>query len=251
MAVVDLDRRFARASVIWFERIFGLSLLVEVFEQIRSGVWRVHAGTLYPWRHIDLFPLLPPAVLAVEWALIGGASLTLIVASGPRVAAGSRFWRTARAAAWRALPFALLVSLLQRFSNHGSLMFMIALFVSMKPPELTLADFEAHAHPNLGLVRAQLVIVYVFSALAKVAHGFTSGSSLSNLLGLPVAVTRAASIGVVAIEFAVPLLVFWRPRLGLAAIALLHAGFVAAIPNVGSFGLAMFAMAALWVPPRS
>lgn len=250
MRAVDLDGGFARSSVEWFERLFGLALLVEIATQMSAGVWRVHAGELYPWRHIDVVPLVGTTGLAIEWAVVGACALVLVLGNAAaRAARAPRAAERARAVAWRVLAFALFASLLQRFSNHGSLFFLIAFFVSMRPPELSLdtSDFEARPHPNLGLVRAELVIVYVFSALAKLAHGFTSGASLVNLLGLTPALARTASIAVVAVELLLPIVVVRRPRLGLAAVVLVHAAFAAAIPGVVSFGLAMLAMTALWV----
>ena len=43
--------------------------------------------------------------------------------------------------------------------------------LSIAPPDLARPSFDAERHPALGLVRAQLVVVYGFSALNKVTHG--------------------------------------------------------------------------------
>lgn len=244
---LGLDRGFARSSVEWFERLFGLALLVEIATQMASGLRRVHTGELYPWRHIDVVPLVGTAGLAAEWTVIGACALVLVLVGAGAAQRAGRAAQRARELAWRTLAIALFWSLLQRFSNHGSLLFLVALFVSMKPPEPAAPAFEASPHPNLGLVRAQLVIVYVFSGLAKLAHGFTSGASLVNLLGLSPGLARGASIGVVVAELALPALIVVRPRLGLLGVVLLHAVFAAGIPGVVSFGLAMLAMTALWV----
>jgi hypothetical protein len=107
-------------------------------------------------------------------------------------------------------------------------------------------------------VRAQLVIVYVFSALNKVTHGFLNGHSLSNVLGATISggPSRVLSFVVVATELALPLLLVRRPRAGVAAVIAMHVVFSVLVPNVASFGLTMIAMSALFldrapVSPRS
>jgi len=230
-----LDERFDRRSVRWFERLFGVALIVEVATQITSGVWQVHAGALYPWRHLDLVPLAPPAVVAIEWVLVVACATSLVV-------------DRMRAIAWKVLVPLLLWGVLQRFSNHGSLFFMIALFAAMAPPRLGDGDaFEKDEHPNLGLVRAQIVIVYAVSALAKLLHGFTSGASLMHLFHLAPSVAKAGAWAVIGGELALAVLVVRRPRIAIVAAALMHGAFALVIPNVASFGLAMVAMAFLWI----
>lgn len=229
-----LDEGFDCRSVRWFERLFGAALLVEVATQIASGVWHVHTGALYPWRHLGIVPLAPPALVAIEWALVIACAAALVIDRGRRLA-------------WKALAPLLLWGVLQRFSNHGSLFFMIALFVAMSPPDPTDQEsFETSEHSNLGLVRAQIVIVYVVSALAKLLHGFTSGASLMHLFHLSPGVAKAGSWVVIAGELALAVLVVKRPRIAIGAAAVMHGAFALVIPNVVSFGLAMVAMAALW-----
>ena len=86
-------------------------------------------------------------------------------------------------AAVRVAAIVLFVAVLERYSNHGVLLFLIALFLTLAPLDLTSPSFAERDHHALGLVRAQLVIVYVFSAVNKLAHGFAGGQSLANLLG--------------------------------------------------------------------
>jgi hypothetical protein len=238
-----LDERFDPGAVTWFERIFGAALVTNVGSEIYGGVWHVHAGRFYPWRHLGLVPLYPPAILAIEWLALGACGLALIAGRRTHLA-------------WRIAAPVLLVSVLERYSNHAALLFLVALFVSLSPPAPSTTQVEAE-RPNLGLVRAQLVIVYVFSALNKLTHGFTRGTSLANLLGLgpssaPLAsIASIVSCGVVVAELAIPALLVLRPRLGIAAVIAMHVAFAAAIPGVASFGLVMTAMAMLFLPPRS
>lgn len=237
-----LDERFARAGVLGFLRLLGLAVVLDVATEVHAGVWRVHTGELYPWRHLGLVPLYGPAGLALEW--------TTRLACGLAIALLPSRVRVLRVAL-RLLVLALFAAALERYSNHGVLLLLVALFTSLAPPDPTDAELERAAHPALGLVRAQLVIVYAFSALNKLTHGFTSGASLVNLLHVPLAAARPLSWAVVAAEVAIPLLLLARPRAGVAAVVLLHASFAILVPNVGSFSLTMIAMSLLFVPART
>ena len=233
-----LDSRFDARAMLWFLRLYGLAVVVDVATEGWSGVWGVHTGALYPWRHLGILPLYPARGLAVEWALrvLGGLALAL----------GARDVRVVRLGV-RVLVPVLFVAVLERYSNHGVLLFLLALFLSIAPPDLARPSFDAESHPALGLVRAQLVIVYAFSAINKVTHGFGRGDSLANLLALGAGPARALSLAVIAAELALPVLCHLRPRLGLAGVVVMHAGFALIVPGVWSFGIAMIAMATLYV----
>lgn len=233
-----LDMRFDARSVDWFLRVFGLALVVDVLTEVLAGVWHVHTGQLYPWRHLGIVPLYPAPVLALEWTLRAGAGATLLVAAHRARAV---------AVALRIAAPVLFVAVLQRYSNHGVLLFLVALYSTIAPPDTASPSFTAAAHPALGLVRAQLVIVYVFSAINKLAHGFGTGESLANLFALPAGPARALSWGVVFAELALPLVLVRSPRLGIAAVVAIHVAFAAVVPGVVSFGLVMIAMALLFV----
>jgi hypothetical protein len=240
----DWDRFDAR-SVTWFLRIFGAALVVDVVTEVLAGVWHVHTGRFYPWRHLGVVPLYPASVLAAEWSFRAGAGLALLFAARRH---------TVVATAVRIAALALFVAVLERYSNHGVLFFLIAFYLTLAPPDVASPSFAASPHPPLGLVRAQLVIVYAFSALNKLAHGFTSGDSLSNLLGNAISppAARVLSAIVIVTELALPLLLLRRPRAGLAAVIAMHVAFAALVPGVASFGLAMIAMAVLFEhPPRA
>ena len=235
MRLADRER-FSRRSFRLFEVLYGAALLTEVATDAWSGSLDVHRGVLYPWRWIRVVPLWPPWVLVVVWALLAASGLALVVGRLRPVAT--------RLAAL--LTFAWVVT---RFSNHGALLFLVALFLALAPPSPESPDFEQIAQPNLGLVRAELAIVYVFTALNKLAHGFQGGTSLENLLGWRLEVTRPLSILVVVAELALPILLVLAPRLGIAGVLALHLGFVLAMPGLWSFALTMLAMSCLFLPP--
>ncbi len=233
-----LDSRFEARTVAWFLRLYGVAIVADVLTELWSGVWGVHTGALYPWRHLGILPLYPARGLAIEWSLR--------VAAGLAIAIGARHVRAVRLGV-RVLVPVLFVAVLERYSNHGVLLLLIALFLSIAPPDLARPRFDDEDHPALGLVRAQLVIVYAFSALNKLTHGFARGDALVRLLALGSGPARALSLAVIAAELALPVLCVLRPRLGLAGVVLLHAGFALLVPGVWSFGLAMTAMATLYV----
>lgn len=233
---------FDARAVAGFLRLYGVALVVDVLAELGAGVWQVHTGHLYPWRHLGIVPLYPARGLAVEWALraLGGFALVL-GARRPRVVA----------LGVRVLVPVLLVAVLERYSNHGVLLFLLALYLSIAPPDLTRPRFAHEPHPALGLVRAQLVIVYVFSAINKLTHGFGHGDSLANLLALPLRTARMLSWSVIAAELALPLVLFRWPRLGLAGVIALHVTFALLVPGVWSFALTMIAMAILFTRPSA
>lgn len=201
-------------SVRVFRILFGLALVANVITEALSGVWHVHDGTFYPWHHLPFVGLYPAWALAVEW--------TITALAGVLFAMGHR--HAAKLAA-----VVLLVGLSQRYSNHAALLFLVALFSTL----------------DLGLVRAQILIVYGFGALNKIVHGFLSGDSLMNLLGLP----RPYSIVVVAAEVMLPILLVMRPRIGLVGVVAMHLAFSVFMPGLSSFALCMIAMAVLWIRP--
>ncbi len=232
--------RFDAAAVIWFLRLFGAALVVDVATEVMAGVWNVHTGRLYPWRNLGIVPLYPASVLAIEWAVRAAAGLALVV--------GARRAKVTSAAV-RVAAAVLFVAVLERYSNHGVLLFLIAFFLTLAPLDVTSPSFGEQDHPALGLVRAQLAIVYVFSAVNKLAHGFAGGHSLSNLLGgvlAPGPAAQALSVLVIATELALPLALLRWPRAGLAGVIAMHVAFAALLPGVASFGLAMIAMAVLF-----
>jgi hypothetical protein len=230
--------RFDARAVVWFLRLFGVALVVDVASEIAAGVWGVHAGELYPWRHVGIVPLYSPALLAVEWTLRAVSGVALV--SAPHRA-------RVVAAAVRVAALVLFVAVLERYSNHGILLFLVAFYLTIAPPDVNGAGFDDSPHPALGLVRAQLAIVYVFSALNKLTHGFGGGESLANLLALSPGPARALSWAVIVVELGLPFLLWRSPRAGIVVVIAMHLAFAALVPGVASFGLAMIAMSVLFL----
>jgi hypothetical protein len=227
-----------RASVEAFYVLLGLSLVATVVTEISSDVWGVHEGRLFPFRHVWPLPLLGVHALAALWGVLG--------ATGVAIGVGIR-----RAWALRVALVAAFVDLTQSFSNARSLAVIVLFFVALSPPEPRAASFALREHPNMGLVRAQLVIVYLFSALNKIAHGFVSGVSLHNLFGWSLATSRALSIVTVLGEIALPMLLVRAPVVGLVGVVVMHAAFAWALPGLWPFTFLMVGMGALFAARRS
>ena len=157
--------RFWAWPVELFLRVFGLALAVDVAVEVASGGWSVHAGRFYPWRHLGFVPLYPPAVLAVEWALRAAAGLALVAV--PRKA------RVVAAAVRLAAPV-LFVAMLQRYSNHGVLLFLVACFLALAVIDVAMVR---HGHApawyatlRLGLTAAVVLVLIVALAMLPLAQ---------------------------------------------------------------------------------
>jgi hypothetical protein len=229
--------RFEPRAVAWFLRLYGIALVLDVAAEVRAGVWHVHTSQLYPWRHVGIVPLYPAYGLAIEWALRAFAGGALVLGARRPRAVG---------VAVRVAALVLFVAVLERYSNHGVLLCLVAFYLSIAPPDLTRPSFAQDAHPALGLVRAQLVIVYLFSGLNKLTHGFGRGDSLANLLALRPDTARVLSWAVIAAELALPAVLLRWPRAGVTGVVLMHVVFALLVPGVWSFAIAMIAMAVLF-----
>jgi hypothetical protein len=236
MRVVDL-----------YFRLLGTALLALVLADLHNDVWGLQAGRLFPYRHVPIVPLYGPLGLVVEWAamLTSAAGLLLGVS---------------RAGAVRLGAATMLASLTQHYSNHGALTFIVLVFTALRPPR-TDADLLA---PNMLLVRWQLAIVYVFSAVNKVVAGWASGGTMANLylaLRDPVVPREwfaplfrppgvvAFSLAIVAAELAIPVLLSRWPRAGIATVVVLHGGITLLMPGLLPFAVVMLAMSVLYLVP--
>ena len=224
---------FERARVALFLRLLGAALIACVIADAFDGVWRMHTGKLFPWRHLPGVPLYPVAVLVLEWGLgvVGGAMLLALQSCDWAVRLGL---------------LASAMGLTQRFSNHRSLLLIVVAFVATVPLRLDDPDFAGQPRPNLALVRAQLLIVYAFSVLNKSAHGFLTGEGLMHLFAWSPLAARLMAWGVVLAEITTPTLLLLRPRIGVLAAIVLHVTMGLLLPNVWAFSFTMLAMAVLF-----
>jgi hypothetical protein len=222
-----------RAIVEVFYLFVGASLIATVVRDVSGGVWDVHAGRLFPWRHVWPFPLWSTRALIPLWALLGASGLALAVGFG-------------RAWAVRLALIATGAGLTQSFSNARALLLIVLAFLALDPPNPRATDFTSRAHPTIALVKAQLVVVYLFSAANKIVHGFLSGASLVNLLGYSYGVARVFAIITVLVEIALPALLVRAPVAGIAVAAAMHVTFALLLPGLWPFTLLTIGMAILF-----
>lgn len=230
-----------------YYRVLAATLVALVVADLHNDLWGFQAGRVYPYRHVPLVPLYGPVGLVLEWTALVASALGLWVGvrRRPALALGAA---------------AMLASLTQHYSNHGTLTFMVLLFTALAPPA-TDADL---LRPNMLLVRWQLAIVYVFSGLNKVLAGYLDGGSMANLyhaLRDPLlprewfaplfhgAGVVALSWGVVLFELLIPVVLARRPALGVALVAAFHGGITALMPGILPFGLVMLAMSVVYLVP--
>ena len=226
---------------IWFYRLLGLALISCVAEDVINGVWFIHTGQYFPWRHLSFVPLYSVPFLILEWGLL--------VLSGALIL----FERTRQNGLRLAVLF-VFISISQRFSNHRSLILIVLVYLVASPRKM----------PQMGyrLIRYQLLIVYLFSALNKIDANFLSGRSLlalgHNVQGaiLPTWLVRGIlsppfatplSWVVVGLEFVIPILLLQWPIVGLIFLLSLHAGFSLMMPAIWPFTFIMVAMGLLFL----
>lgn len=253
------EQFFSRQTLRFFYRALGLTLLALVLFEWRSGRAALQTGELCGRRASLLIPLYGSGWLALEWSVLAccGAALAL-------------GWRRRLAA--RLACAAGLASLTQFYMNQKALIVLTLLYLALAPPDPEQDGVAHRAWPNIALIRYQLLIVYAFSGLMKLRAGFVDGKSLQalfeNLARMPEqgwlpakpalalfsalpGSAAAASWLVVLAELGLPLLLLRRPRLGLAAVALLHGGFMLFMPGIAPFTLVMLTDASLFLPGRS
>lgn len=224
-----------RCQLAWFYRLLGAALAVRLMTDVHAGIWYVHTGEFFPWRHLPSLPLYPPAVLLLEWLALAVAGIGLM--SGRALRASLRLGLVAT-----------LMGLSQRYANQNVLLFLVVGFANLSvadPHELLI---HTRYFPNFALIRIQLLLVYGFSILNKILHGFLTGDVLQALFGLGERLSQVGAWSVVLAEGLIPGLLCWgKSRWGLLVAVLVHCAFGVAIPGVWPFTLVMLAMVVLWV----
>jgi hypothetical protein len=254
MSAMNVFDRHPRASAVkWSYRLLGAALTGLAVQEMANGHLRGHAGELW-LRHLAFIPLLPPPVAVLLWILQ--------IACGAAIALG-----LLRRHAVRVSAAILCVSLTQCWFNQKMLLALTFLALALDPPEPDRTDFEAAANPVLGLVQAQLLLVYAASVAYKLRDGFQHGEPLlavftqlsaRGLHGLGPTATLGAwlaaspthtswlSIAVLTAEATVPLLLVVRPRAGFYGVVVLHSAMALLMPGLWPFSATMAGAAALY-----
>ena len=230
-----------------YYRLLAATLASLVLADLHNDMWGYQTGRIYPHRHLPIVPLYGPVGLVLEWAALLTSAM------------GLWFGIRRPAALWLGAT-AMIASLTQHYSNHGSLTFMVLLFTALRAP---VEDGDL-VRPNMLLVRWQLAIVYVFSALNKVIADYMTGQSMANLylairdplvprewfaaLFRPPGVA-VLSVGIVLVELLIPLALSRRPWLGIALVVGLHGGITLLMPGILPFSVLMLAMSVVYLVP--
>jgi hypothetical protein len=216
-------RRVQALDAFYF--LLGAALLAHVAQDLWAGIWELHAGRLFPWRHPGVVPLYPAPWLLLEWsvAVLAGLGLWL------------ERWRWPAACLGAAVFF---VSCTQRFSNQKALLLICLVYLALAG--------QRHLPAALRLLRWQIAIVYAFSALAQWRAGFLDGTTLE-ALGLGFGISVPLSWAVVVAELLLPILLLRFSLLGFAGVLLLHLTFAFLMHGLWPFTLAMIALATLYL----
>ncbi|MBI5595670.1 MAG: hypothetical protein HY928_06215 [Elusimicrobia bacterium] len=249
--------RYGAAGTRLAYRFFGAALVALAAAEVLNRQWDVQAGMLCARRLLPL-PMLPAWTAGMEWLLMGVCGAAFLTGR-PRPA----FVRTAACV--------LVWSAGQRYMNQKAFLALVLTFLALDPPDPDGPAFEQESRPNLTLAVWQLAILYAFSAVQKVRGGFLDGHVLADtfamaaktawrtpvpaawtasLLGAHPVLSSAACWTVVAAEAVLPVLLWLRPRVALAAACLLHAAFALMLPDVAAFSLAAVGCAVLGASRR-
>ena len=226
-------------------------------------IWRLLRRLLTPTviklPYFDWLPVLPPASL---WLFI----LSWLMAAVAFVLG----WKTRIAGAVLACAIGYTLLLDQQvYSNHLYLLFVIVLLLTIADSGASIsidalkAARQTVAGWSIWLLKIQISIVYIFSALAKMTPPYLSGEVLtaslkqSGFFTVPMSWRVPLAMNVVAvIAIAAELFVglgLWSRRIRLAAAiagVLFHSFIIAALDSsrlsLGIFGLEMFAVYVLF-----
>ncbi len=234
------ERNHKTGLTTFFAYGFSACLVARVVSDIAIGRWGIATGNLYAYRKMVGFPLLPPAVVVLEWALLLAAALALCVRGINRRLIGV------------VTLFVGLLSLTQMFQHQKLLLIACSFIMAIVPlSEPKLFRFA---------IRAQIILVYLGSVLSKILTGFASSEDLIRAIDYSVSgslwrsvvladiwgVLRGLPIGVLTLvaEALVVVLLLWRPNQGFVAMIALHLAMALLLADVLPFSLLMIAMGA-------
>lgn len=168
--------RFFRRRPDWYTLVFqcGLGAVVswQALDDLLVGHWRIYSGEFYPWRSRVPSFFAPP--LEFYWGLLA-LEIALLVLYFARVRVR---WTGAL------LALVLLLDGLFSYLNHRLLMAVQLFLVSLRPVprDASAQGFRRQrTYWNLDLVRWQIAMVYLFTAIHKMNPDFLNGWTLRNL----------------------------------------------------------------------
>lgn len=223
--------------------LLGLALLSRTLSDILMGRLGVATGELYRHRQRLDFPLYGPLVFILEIAILLCASWLFMSRVRVRLAAILMILGT-------------LMSMTQLFQHQKMLFLIVGLGVVFVPGGMNAV--------SVYFLKAQLLIVYVFSVVSKVATGFLQSSDTFRAIEYSINGDRLRTfflapvlqylqempIGylVVGLEIIVPLAILRAPRAGVLFAVILHMAMAILLSNVLPFSILMIALASLYFP---
>lgn len=228
-----------RAFYGFFAAALVSRVLSDIFDLQR---WSIHQGDAFPFRHLlEAIPIYPVSILLIEWTLLLLGALFLLT-------------KKTRLGALLSL-LGLLMSLSQMFQNQKVLLLLVAFALSVGP---SLEKMKTDEKNDTSMfLRWQILLVYLFSAISKIFDQFPSGETLKmmdqTLFSHQFAVNwiySAVSVIVILTELFLPLLLWKKPKLGILAVFILHAGFAVFLSDIFPFSLAMISLSFLFLIPN-
>ena len=214
----------------------GLTILVKLMTEIFNGRFYVHSGEL-----LSRFFLIEPTPFQSYFIFEAMVVLCLALMI---------MFDKKRTIALRVLPLIYLLSLVQYYSNHKLLIFIVIII------------FNFSSFVRLNCLKSQLVMVYYFTVINKIVDKFYNGETLANtffnfhhhdlsykFLNNFYAVLSAneflnlsfANITLL-LEIIIPILLFRKSYWALVLMLVLHLSFSALISGILPFMLIMMTM---------
>ena len=169
---MSLFRKMPHWQVLVFYYGIGLVVVWKTLQDIVMGQAAVHAGMLAPWRQfVDLGAWFGQGYF---WGIVSAKAILLV----------AYFFRFQIRVVAIALGILTFCDCLSGFSNHRLFLALELLLIAVVPP-IKSADqsssSELFPYWNLGIIRFQVSLIYLVTAIHKCNVEFLSGRTLNNL----------------------------------------------------------------------
>lgn len=167
---MDLFRRIPQWQMLVFYYGFGLAVTWQFIEDLYMGQGLVHSGEFAPWRQ------------RVHWEALIGLNPYPLLATAEAILLVLYFLRFRIGITALLLAGVMFADNLGCFLNHRLLMSMEMFLIALVPPRGgTNRSDELLGYWNLDIIRYQVSLVYVTTAIHKLNEQFLSGETLHNL----------------------------------------------------------------------
>lgn len=247
------------ASLAVFRIVFGLAVAVDAWRYLAYGwVDVLYVRPTMHFHYLGFAWVQPWPGTGMHWHFWGISVLGVLVAAG-------LFYRAAAVLLFAAYLYVFLLDQ-AAYMNHHYLMLLIAGLLACMPPA-ALASSRGHVQATplwtVWILRFQLVLVYLYGAIAKLDFDWLRGEPMRSTLertindypaivgsiGAPTLAYAVAYLGLIA-DLAIPACLLFRPTrwLGLATAVLFHGGNALAL-DIGVFSYLMLGMLPIFFEP--